>query len=254
MNDRSLPVSQHLTELRRRVTWSAASVLVTTGIAFAFHRQILRLLMEPAERFVDIPNQQPIFTEMTEYIGVATKTSLLVGIFGALPFVLYQVVMFVAPGLKTREKIYLYALLPTSVLVFLLGSAFGYLVLFPPAIDFLLNFGSDVATPFIRLGSYIGLILALLFWMGILFQTPLVLFFLAKIGVVNYKWLAGKRRIAVVVAFILGALITPTFDPVNQSLVAVPIIVLYEVGIWLARIGGRRDKPAATLEAEASRH
>ena len=254
MNDRSLPVSQHLTELRRRVTWSAVSVLVTTGIAFAFHRQILRLLMEPAERFVDIPNQQPIFTEMTEYISVATKTSLLVGIFGALPFVLYQIVMFVAPGLKTREKVYLYALLPTSVLVFLLGSAFGYLVLFPPAIDFLLNFGSDVATPFIRLGSYIGLILALLFWMGILFQTPLVLFFLSRIGVVNYRWLAGKRRIAVVVAFILGALITPTFDPVNQALVAVPIIVLYEVGIWLARLGGRRESPAGALEAETGRH
>ena len=136
MNDRSLPVTQHLTELRRRVTWSAASVLVTTGIAFAFHRQILRLLMEPAERFVDIPNQGPIFTEMTEFIGVATKTSLLVGIFAALPFILYQVVMFVAPGLKTREKVYLYAMLPTSVLVFLVGSAFGYLVLFPPAINF----------------------------------------------------------------------------------------------------------------------
>ncbi len=254
MNDRSLPVTQHLTELRRRVTWSAASVLVTTGIAFAFHRQILRLLMEPAERFVDIPNQGPIFTEMTEFIGVATKTSLLVGIFAALPFILYQVVMFVAPGLKTREKVYLYAMLPTSVLVFLVGSAFGYLVLFPPAINFLLNFGSDVASPFIRLGSYVSLILTLLFWMGILFQTPLVLFFLAKIGVVNYRWLAGKRRIAVVVAFILGALITPTFDPVNQALVAVPIIVLYEVGIWLARFGGRRESPAGALEAEAGRH
>ena len=254
MNDRSLPVSQHLTELRRRVTWSAASVLVTTGIAFAFHRQILRLLMEPAKRFESIPNQQPIFTDMTEFIGVATKTSLLVGIFAALPFVLFQVVLFVAPGLKTRERVYLYALLPTSLLVFLLGSAFGYLVLFPPAINFLLTFGSDVATPYIRLSSYVNLILSLLFWMGILFQTPLVLFFLSRIGVVNYRWLAGKRRIAVVVAFILGALITPTFDPVNQALVAVPIIVLYEVGIWLARLGGRRTTPAGALEAEAGRH
>ena len=87
-----------------------------------------------------------------------------------------------------------------------------------------------------------------------MFQTPLVLFFLAKIGVVNYRWLAGKRRIAVVVAFILGALITPTFDPVNQALVAIPIIVLYEVGIWLARFGGRRESPAGALEAEAGRH
>ena len=253
MKDRSLPVSQHLTELRRRVTWAAASVLVTTGIAFAFHRQILKLLMEPAKSFEDIPNRQPVFTEMTEFISVATKTSLLVGIFAALPFILYHVVMFVAPGLKKRERMYLYALLPTSLLVFVLGSAFGYLVLFPPAIKFLLSFGSDVATPYIRLGSYMNLMLALLFWMGIVFQTPLILFFLSKIGVVDHKWLAGKRRFAVVAAFVLGAMITPTFDPINQAMVAVPIIVLYEAGVWLAKLGGRRAQQAGPLEAGTSR-
>ena len=254
MNDRSLPVSQHLTELRRRVTWSAASVLVTTSLAAFFYKPILNLLMGPARGFEEIPNQQAIYTHPTEFVGVIFKTALFVGLFVALPFILYQIVMFVAPGLKTREKVYLYALLPTSILVFLLGSAFGYLVLFPPMVRFLLTFGSDVATPLIRLSSYMNLIIALLFWMGILFQTPLVLFFLSKVGVVNYKWLAGKRKIAVVVAFILGAMITPTFDPINQALVAVPIIVLYEIGIWLARLGGRRESSAGALEAEAGRH
>ena len=255
MNDPQQPVSLHLSELRRRITWSVAAILLTTGAAFAFHRQILKLLMEPAGGFVDIPNQQPIFTDMTEFIGVATKTSLLFGIFGALPFVLFQMVMFVSPGLKAKEKRYLYALLPTSVIVFFIGSAFGYLVLFPPAVKFLLTFGSDIATPFIRLGNYVNLMLTLLFWMGVVFQTPLVLFFLAKIGVVDHAWLAKKRRWAVVVAFILGAMITPSIDPFNQAMVAIPIIILYEAGVWLAKFGGRkRTESSSNLELDATRH
>ena len=165
------------------------------------------------------------------------KSSLLVGIFASLPFVLYQIVMFVAPGLTGREKRYLYSLMPATLLSFVLGAAFGYFVLFPPAVKFLLSFGQELATPQIRIGSYISLMLSLLFWMGIVFQTPVILFFLSKIGIVTPEFLAKQRRYAIVVAFILGAAITPTFDPVNQSIVAIPIILLYELGIWLSKIG-----------------
>jgi sec-independent protein translocase protein TatC len=243
---------QHLLELRRRLTLSAIAVLVCAAVAFAFHQQILRLLMEPAQGFASIPNQKPIYTDITEFMGTATKTSLLVGIFAALPFVLYQMVMFIAPGLTPKERRYLYTLMPLSLLAFVAGAAFGYRILFPPAVHFLLSFGSEVATPFIRIGSYVNLMLSLLFWMGVIFETPLVLFFLSKIGVVTPRFLARQRRYAVVVAFILGALITPTFDPVNQTLVALPIIALYEVGIWLARFGGRRQKkPLTDLELDA---
>ena len=246
MRDRHLPVRQHLVELRRRLMWSAIAVLITTGTAFAFHQQLLTLLMEPAQGFTDmLPNQKPIYTELTEFIGIAMKTSLLVGLAAAMPFVLYQAVMFVAPGLSPTERIYLYTLLPVSVLVFLAGAAFGYRILFPPAVRFLLSFGSDIATPFIRIGNYINLMLSLLFWMGVVFETPVVLFFLSRIGVVTPEFLARQRRYAVIVAFVLGAMITPTFDPINQSLVAGPIIVLYEAGIWLAKLGRRRRRRTA---------
>ena len=245
MKDEKLHLMQHLRELRRRLIWSAVSVLVCTGAAFAFHEQILILLMEPAQGFTDIPNEKPIYTDLTEFIGVAMKASLLVGLFASLPFVLYQVVMFAAPGLTPKERRYLYILLPVSLLAFAGGAAFGYRILFPPAVDFLLSFGSNVATPYIRIGNYVGLMLSLLFWMGIVFETPVVLFFLSKIGVVTPQFLARHRRYAVVIAFILGALITPTFDPINQSMVAVPIIVLYEVGIWLAKLGGGGRKRTA---------
>ena len=242
MNDRPLPVGEHLLELRRRVTWSAVAVLVCTGAAFAFHEQILVLLMKPAQGFAGTPNEKPIYTELTEYIGTAMKASLLVGFFASLPFVLFQGVMFVAPGLSSKERRYLYALMPAVILVFFAGAAFGYFVLFPPAVRFLQEFGSDVATPFISISKYVNLMISLLFWMGVVFETPVVLFFLAKIGIVSPSFLARQRRWAIVVAFILGAMITPTFDPINQTLVALPIIVLYEAGVWLAKLASRQRR------------
>ena len=252
MKDKRLPITAHLLELRRRLMWSAIVILVFTLVAFAFHQQILTLLMEPAQGFTDIPNEKPIYTELTEFIGVAMKASLLFGFFAALPFVLFQMVMFVAPGLSPKERLYLYTLLPVSMILFLAGAAFGYRILFPPMVNFLLSFGEDVATPYIRIGDYISKMLMLLFWMGVAFDTPLVMFFLSKIGVMTPQSLAKQRRYAVVVAFILGALITPTFDPVNQTFVALPIIVLYEVGIWLARLGHRgRRSSSPELELDA---
>ena len=252
MTCKNLSIREHLLELRRRVTWSAGFVLVTTMIAFAFHRQILRILMWPARGFAEVPGGKPVYIDLTEFIGTVMKASMLVGLFASLPFILYQIVMFVAPGLTPRERRYLYALMPATLFSFALGAAFGYFILFPPAVKFLLSFGGDIATPQIRIGSYVGLMLSLLFWMGIVFETPVILFFLSKIGIVTPEFLGRQRRYAVVAAFILGAAITPTFDPINQSLVAIPIIVLYEVGIWLAKLGrlGRKPRTAAT-EAES---
>jgi sec-independent protein translocase protein TatC len=245
VREKRFTITEHMVELRRRLTWSAGTVLLCTGIAFAFHKQILAFLLIPAQGFAGIPDGKPIYIDLTEFVGIAMKVSLLAGLLLSLPFVLFQIVMFVAPGLTPGERRYLYALLPISLLVFAVGAAFGYRILFPPAVKFLLSFGGDVATPAIRIGNYVNLMLTLLFWMGIIFETPLVMFFLSKIGVVTHSFLAKNRRYAVVVAFILGAIITPTFDPVNQSLVALPIIVMYEAGIWLARIGGRKHRSAA---------
>ncbi|MCY4530336.1 MAG: twin-arginine translocase subunit TatC [Chloroflexi bacterium] len=241
----SLTVGSHLDELRSRVTKAVLAVVLTTAVAFLFHEQILLVLMQPAEGFAEIPNSKPVYTQLTEFIGIAFKVSLLAGLFLSLPFVLFQIVMFVAPGLTPKERRYLYGLLPATIIAFAAGAIFGHQVLFPPAVRFLLNFGSDIATPFISIGSYINLMLTLLLWMGLVFETPIVAFFLSRIGVVTGDWLAKQRKYAVIVAFILGAIITPTFDPINQTIVSVPIIVMYELGIWLAKLGGRGRKKAA---------
>ncbi|MDA1189255.1 MAG: twin-arginine translocase subunit TatC [Chloroflexi bacterium] len=253
MKDRELPVQQHLGELRRRITLSVIVVIAFTVAAFIFNEQLIVLLMEPAKGFEAIPNGKPVFTEPTEYIGVAMKVSLYTAIAASIPFLLYQGVMFVAPGLKPEERRYLYFLLPLSIVAFLAGASFGYIVLFPPMVSFLLSYGGNVAVPLIRVGSYINLMISLLLWMGLIFEMPLVFFFLGKIGIVTYKWMSKQRRYAVLVAFIIGAIVTPTLDPVNQAIVAGPVIVLYELSIWLVWLGtrGRRAKAkqAATTES-----
>ena len=165
----------------------------------------------------------------------------------ASPILVYQGVMFVAPGLTGREKRYLYGFMPAVILAFGGGVAFAYYILTPPALHFLLTFGGDVATPLIRISNIINLMIRLLFWMGLAFETPLVMFLLASLGIVSARGLARFRRYWVVVAFILAAIITPTVDPVNQALVAGPLLVLYELGILLARIAGRSRRKSSAV-------
>ncbi|MBI2856425.1 MAG: twin-arginine translocase subunit TatC [Chloroflexi bacterium] len=242
MKDRDLPLGGHLAELRRRLVISTVSLLVGAGVAFAFHPIIFDFLMAPAQGFESLQGNKLIFTQITEMIGITMKVSLMGGLVLAFTMILYQVTMFVAPGLTTREKRYFLLLIPGALFCFLSGAAFGYFILLPPGLRFLLTFGSDIATPMIRVGNYINLVVTLLFWLGVAFETPLVMFFLTRIGVLTPRALARGRRYSVVVAFILGALITPTFDPINQTLVAVPIVLLYEMGIWLSKLAARGRK------------
>lgn len=239
-----MPLLSHIGELKRRLIYSVIALVVTTAIAFTFHRKILDILLAPASEHGLNPytGGLPVFTDLTELWGAIIKTSVLVGIGLATPFFLFQVVRFVSPGLKTSEKVYLYTLLPASLVAFAGGVAFGYYILLPPAIHFLVTFGGDLATPLIRIGSYVNLITMLLFWIGLSFELPIVLFFLTRIGIVTPKLLLKNFRWAILLAFVLAAAITPTFDPVNQSLVAGPLIVLYLIGYLLSVIGQRRRK------------
>jgi sec-independent protein translocase protein TatC len=158
---------------------------------------------------------------------------------------MYEIIMFVTPGLTAKERRYLFISLPAALLAFASGVVFAYFVLVPPALRFLLGFGSEIAQPMIRIGNYVNVMVMLLFWIGVSFETPLVMLLIAKIGLVSYRGFARWRRYWILVAFLLGAVITPTFDPVNQCLVALPLIVLYELGILLARLFGARRPRAA---------
>jgi len=233
MSSRELSILQHLAELRRRITISVLALLVGTGVAFPFWHTVVALLVRPAD------DLHLIATEVTETLSTSIKVSVLAGFILAFPVILYQVVMFVAPGLNSKEKRYLFSLLPGALLAFAAGMAFCYFVLLPPALNFLIGYGGDLVDEQIKISNIVNLIIRLLFWMGISFETPLVMYLLAQLGIVSARGLGRFRRYWVVVAFILGAIITPTVDPVNQALVAVPLLVLYEVGVLLARLAGR---------------
>ena len=240
MRDRELPLMLHFADLRRRLIVCALTTVATTVVAFIFYKQIIRLLLRPADlEAAGGVGAGLVFVEVTEMLAVTLKVSFVSGLVLAFPMILYQIVMFVAPGLTSKEQRYVFAFLPAVVLAFAAGVTFGYFILIPPAIDFLLNWGSDIATPLIRIGNYVNVMVMLLFWMGLVFETPVVMFLLAKLGIVSANGFARWRRHWIVVSFVLGAFITPTFDPLNQSLVAVPLIVLYEVGIWLAKLAAR---------------
>ena len=230
----------HLTELRQRLIKGVIAVIVTTIISFVFFKPIFYYLILPAGN-IDL-----IYIEMTEMIGTIMKVCFTSGIILAMPYLIYQLLMFVSPALTRKEKKYIYFILPFVTLMFLGGITFAYFILIPPASRFLITFGSDIATPQIKIGNYISIVTRLLLAIGLVFEMPVITTFLARIGIITSKWLASKRKIAFISAFILGALITPTFDPINQSLVAVPLIILFEMSIWLAKLVQRKEPEAAT--------
>ena len=238
MTNQKKSIQYHLVELRKRLLISVSSVIIGTFIAFAFHRYILEFLSRPLAG-TQSNNSSLVFTEVTELFSITMKISILGGIIISLPILFYQVVLFIAPGMTSKEKKYLLVFLPGTMIAFIIGIFFGYFVLLPPALHFLITFGEGIAEPMIRIGNYISLLVNLLFWMGLAFETPFIMLMIAKLGIVHPRKMASFRKYSLVLAFILAAFITPTFDPVNQTIVALPLVVLYEIGILMARVGTR---------------
>lgn len=229
-DNQKITVLSHLLELRKRLIRSVIAIAIASIIAFVFYDWIFYILKLPAG------NINLIYIEMTEMIGTIMKVCLFAGIMLAMPYLVLQGILFISPALTPKEKKYVYFILPWIALMFLGGVVFGYFVLIPPATRFLISFGANIATPEIRVGNYIAIVARLLLSIGLIFEMPVITTFLARLGIIKPKWLSDRRRTAIIVAFILAAMITPTFDPINQALVAAPLIVLYEISIWLAKL------------------
>ena len=236
-----LSLIDHLRELRKRIFWSVIALLICTSIAFVFFKHIIDILVMPARDFGSSQGLELVYTEVTELLSTSVKVSFMAGFVLSFPIILYHVIRFVAPGLTRSERRSLILFLPAVLLAFVLGVAFGYYVLTPPALTFLLTFGNDVATPLIKVSNIVNVMVRLLFWMGISFETPIILYMLARLGLVSVRGLSRFRRFWLIIAFLLAAIITPTFDPFNQALVAVPLLALYEVGILLARLARKKN-------------
>ena len=229
----------HLADLRSCLLRSVIALVIAIPISFFIARYIFDILMNP------VPDLELVYTEVTEMVGTYIKVTLYSAVVLTLPFIIYQLVVFIRPALTKQERSYLYILLPAVSIFFIGGAAFAYFILLPPALNFLLTFGGDIAEPMIKVNNYISILTKLIFWIGMCFEIPLILFFLTKIGIIKPEWLAKYRKIAYIVAFVLGAIITPTMDPVNQTLVAIPIIFLYEFGILLSKLAQRKKAEPA---------
>ena len=226
----------HFSELRKRVVLILIIYLISTIVGFVLHREVLEVIVKPVEQINELTQGLPVFTNITEFWGVVMKVSLLTGLLISFPFISFQVLAFMLPGLRANERKFALIVLPGSIISFYLGSAFGFFILVPPAIKFLVFFGGDISAPLIRIGSLVELTTNLMIWMGISFQLPIVMYLLTVLRVLDHNKFKSLRKWFIVVAFILGAIITPTFDPVNQLIVAIPIIILYEVGFLLSWI------------------
>ncbi len=220
-------IMPHVVELRTRLINSLIAIGIGTLVATLLSQQILVLVAQPIG---GVDRLQAI--GVTEPFGVFFRVALTVGIILAAPYVIAQLWIFVAAGLKPSERRVFYLFVPFAVLLFLAGVLFAYLVMLPVAVPFLVTFMGVNATP--TLENYIKFVTNVLLWVGISFEMPLITFALAKVGVVNARLLAQNWRIAIVLIALLSAVITPTPDPVNMGIVAAPLVILYLLSIVLA--------------------
>ena len=222
-NPDELPFWGHLDELRSRLIKSFIAVVVAACFFYPYVDRFLAFLIRPVGKVV--------FTSPADAFVVRLMLLICGGVVLALPVVVYQLWQFVAAGLKEDEKKYIRFFAPASFVLFVVGCVFGYWVIIPVGMKFLLSFATESIVPMITLPNYISFILTLVLAFGLCFQLPLVLMFLAKIGIVTPAFLVQKRKHAIVLILIASAVLTPSPDAVSQILMAGPLLVLYELGV-----------------------
>jgi sec-independent protein translocase protein TatC len=234
---KSMGFLDHLEELRKRIIWALLSVVVGFGVCWAYAPRIYILMQRPIMEALHRNNlsEKLVYLNPTEPFNIYLKVGLLAGVFVASPFILYQVWAFIAPGLYKNERHYVVPFMFSTVLLFLGGAYFGYRIVYPNALDFLISYGKDFQ-PMITIASYTDLFLTIILGLGIIFELPIVVFFLALMGLVTGGWMWRNLRYAILVIFVVAAIITPTTDIVNMSVFAAPMIVLYMLSIVIAYV------------------
>jgi len=251
--DDKIPFTSHLEELRRRLIIAFIAVAVGFVASYGFKEQLFEILVRPL-KLVMAEGDTLIFTNLPEAFFTYLKVAFLTGIGLASPVIIYQFWMFVAPGLYDKEKRVLLPIVFLSTLFFLGGALFGYFIVFPFGFEFFLGFATDTIRPMPSMKEYLGFAAKLLLAFGIVFELPLVITFMAKLGLVTVPFLKRNRKYAVLIFFIGAAILTPP-DVVTQIMMALPLMLLYEISIIGARIFGRKplnatdDEDAGTEEA-----
>ena len=230
MAEDKIPFMAHLEELRHRLIKILLAIGLGFGCCYAFSGQILGWLNKP------LP-QKLVFISPTEAFLASLKVSFFAGVLITLPFSLFQIWKFIAPGLKRSERAYAFSFITFGSLLFFAGASFAYYIILPIGIHFLLSYGYPGLVPMISVGAYLSFCIVVLFMFGLVFNLPVVTVMLTRMGLINYTWLARNRRYAVPIIFIVAAVFTPP-DVFTQLLMGIPLILLYEISIWLSRLFG----------------
>lgn len=231
MEDKRATIVEHLNELRNHIGKSLIFLLVCSAIIYSSIDKILLFLSKPVGKLVFIAPQEAFTTNI--------KITFFVGLLFSSPFILYQIWKFVSLGLLPEERKYIRIFGPLSFLLFVIGFTFGYLIIVPIGMKFLLGFASEILAPMITISKYISFVFNLSFAFSLVFQLPIVILFLTKIGIVTPAVLKKRRKEAIVLVFIAAAIMTPP-DVVTQVLMAVPLILLYELGILFSRLAYKK--------------
>lgn len=247
-----MPLIEHLSELRKRIVFPLATIGIAFVIIFSVSEKIFKILTFPLDAefklslshpYIQIMEKAPtplVFLAPAEAFWMHLKISFVSAFVISLPVIFYQFWRFISPGLLPKEKKYLFPFILSSSFLFVVGALFCFLVVLPFAMTFLLGYKTGSLNPMISVGNYIDFCLKFILAFGVVFELPIVIIFLTKFGIVTPKTLARQRKYAVLFAFVAAAILTPTPDAFNQTLMAVPIIILYEVGILLSRIMHRK--------------
>ena len=219
------PLRDHLQEFRKRLIICLVVVAIAALACYNYVDDIIALLSGPAGKLYFMNPSEVFFTYM--------EIALYAGILFTLPVLLYEVWAFVAPALWPEERRAVLVILPTAVILFYVGLVFAYYLVIPAAVTFFMGFATQTLQPMFSLESYLSFILALTLPFGFIFELPLIVVFLAKIGLVTGDFLKGKRKILIVIAFIFAAVVSPTTDIFTQTMIAVPLIVLYEISLFI---------------------
>jgi len=249
MSDDRMPLTSHLEELRRKLIIAGVSWLVAFLACYTFAEPLFDLIATPVRTALP-EGTSLVFITATEPFFTYLKIGALAGLLVSMPVIFWQIWSFVAPGLYQHEKRYIFPFVLASTLCFATGAFFGYQYVFPMAFKVLIEFGtgSGDINAMLSMGSYLSLSGKLLLAFGLVFELPVVIFFLARMGIVDHKMLARNRKFALLAAFLTGAMLTPP-DVFSQTALAVPFIVLYEIGIIVARIFGKK-RDVATESAD----
>ncbi|OGO63223.1 MAG: twin arginine-targeting protein translocase TatC [Chloroflexi bacterium RBG_19FT_COMBO_47_9] len=226
----------HINALRKHLLRALLAIIITTAVSFLFVREILSYLAGPMSGGI----QDLVAIDVTENIGTVMRVTLLSGFTIALPYIIFEIWLFIAPALKVSSRVKGLMAIPAAILLFVGGMAFAFFVMLPTALPFLFNFMGLTTQP--RPSSYYNFVTTIMFWIGVTFEFPLAMYLLANLGLIKAKALASQWRLAIVIIAVLAAAITPTVDPVNMGLVMAPMIVLYFVSIGLAYIAQRNRK------------